>query len=340
MACTAAAFAAACPRIVYLTRIDPGLTSPTGYYRWLNVADQAYGTAYRENYTYDHAMVQVTYESASNLFNGTLVAANLKPNFAYQLKIIAIPGTPSNEAIGLAGRWWEQTWTGTSWSPGWNLNYKGDGTSPNPNDLTYYQRCGIPDATSPTGLHYLYTGYMFFDYFITDGYGNASLSFQATSSHHVLLKSPDYVPPGYKVAALDPDTSTPAYEVDYPPRVVEVGAEWERLPIGGIRLFPGTYTCGIMLTEESFHNYSELGGRWAAAMAGPVEFTILSNAPSIRGDANRDCTVNILDLLFIRSRIGCNVDTADNAQADINTDGLINILDLIQTRNHLGDKCP
>ena len=95
MACTAAAFAAACPRIVYLTRIDPGLTSPTGYYRWLNVADQAYGTAYRENYTYDHAMVQVTYESASNLFNGTLVAANLKPNFAYQLKIIGTPGTPS-----------------------------------------------------------------------------------------------------------------------------------------------------------------------------------------------------------------------------------------------------
>jgi len=339
IACMAAALAAACPRTVYLTWIDPGVTSPNGYYRWLNVADQAYGPAFREYYSYDYATVQVAYEAASIVFNGTLTATNLKPDFGYQLKIIGTPDTPSNEAIGLAGRWWEQSWTGTSWTPGWNLNDKGDGTSPNPNDLAYYLCRGIPDPTSPTGKDYRYTGYMLFDYFITDSYGNATVSFQANSSHHVLMKSPGCIPDG-EVAFFDPDTSMPAYEIDYPPSIVSVWAEWERLPVGGVRLQPGSYTCSIMLTEESFHSYYEFGGRWAAAMAAPVEFTILTNAPLITGDANRDCSVNILDLLFIRARIGCSVDTGDNAQADINSDGQINALDLIQTRKRLGNRCP
>ena len=60
----------------------------------------------------------------------------------------------------------------------------------------------------------------------------------------------------------------------------------------------------------------------------------------IPGDANLDCTVNILDLLFIRGRLNQNVGSGDNWQADATGDGRINILDLIAVRNKLNTACP
>ena len=62
-------------------------------------------------------------------------------------------------------------------------------------------------------------------------------------------------------------------------------------------------------------------------------------ADSIPGDANLDCTVNILDLIFIRQRLNQDVSTGDNRQADVNADGRLNILDLIAVRNLLNTKC-
>ncbi|HUW35450.1 MAG TPA: discoidin domain-containing protein, partial [Planctomycetota bacterium] len=40
----------------------------------------------------------------------------------------------------------------------------------------------------------------------------------------------------------------------------------------------------------------------------------------IEGDANMDCRVNILDLIFIRNKLNQSVDTGDNWQADVNND--------------------
>jgi len=57
-------------------------------------------------------------------------------------------------------------------------------------------------------------------------------------------------------------------------------------------------------------------------------------------DANGDCHVNVLDLIFIRNRLGANPNTGDNWRADIVAgDGAINVLDLIAVRNYLGTKC-
>jgi len=58
------------------------------------------------------------------------------------------------------------------------------------------------------------------------------------------------------------------------------------------------------------------------------------------GDANGDCRVNILDMIFVRNRLGQNVNTGDNWRADVNLDGWINILDLIFVRNWLYTTCP
>ena len=62
-------------------------------------------------------------------------------------------------------------------------------------------------------------------------------------------------------------------------------------------------------------------------------FTIVEDDPAPpSADATGDGQVNILDMLFIRNRLGKDVNTGDNANADVNGDGIINILDLLYVR--------
>lgn len=263
---------------INLEDIDSGLTSPTGDYRWLDVANQSYSAIYRESYNYTQATVIVTYNTQGNTLYGTLDAINLKPNFAYQLKLVGTSGTVANERIGLAGRWWQEEWRGTAWTNGQNLNDKGDGSSPNPNDNIYNATKNIPDATSPTRLLYRYTGYLVFDYFITDEAGDATFTFEANSSYHVVWKTSqrgrtDADGP-LKSSTFDANLSSPAYDIDYPVQTVSLFGEWERLPVGEKYLQTGNYAAQIMLTEESFHGIGQYYGNWAATMSADIQFII------------------------------------------------------------------
>jgi hypothetical protein len=265
---------------VVLVDIDSGLTSPTGDYRWLNIADQAYSTSYRDSYDYTRATAVVQFEEEAGVFRGTLTADNLKPNLAYQIKLVGTPGTPENERIGLAGRWWQEEWNGSEWANGANLNNKGDGSSPNPNDTTYFSRRDIEDASSPTGKHYRYTGYLPLDFFVTDDNGDASYAFETGSCFHVFWKTTQRTRTGndgpVRASTFDPDPSSPAYDTDYGAATVSVFGEWERLPIGSVHLKTGQYTCSLVLTEESFHGSGGvLAGNWAAAMGAEVSFAIV-----------------------------------------------------------------
>jgi len=294
-------------------------------YRWLDAADQAYSSAYQASYSYDDANVVVTYNTAGQELSGTLTAGNLKPNFAYQFKLIGEQthhlgdtNYGSNELVGLNGRWWEQEWTGSSWTTGWNLNDKGDGSSPNPNDVVYYQRRDIADPIggSPTGLRYLYSGYRVFEYFITDENGDATLEYTVNNCYHVLWKTSQRSPGSDDgpVAShtFDVDPAVHAqYDTYYGEKTVGVFGEWERLPKDGVGLLPGDYTCDVLLTEESFHG-SGLQGWWAHAMQGSVEFTILGEAECtapIKGDVNEDCKVDLKDLAELgKVWLQCNLD--------------------------------
>ena len=60
----------------------------------------------------------------------------------------------------------------------------------------------------------------------------------------------------------------------------------------------------------------------------------------IMGDANGDCNVDILDLVFVRNKLGRDINILDNRKADVNGDGRIDILDFVFVRNHLGETCP
>ena len=55
-----------------------------------------------------------------------------------------------------------------------------------------------------------------------------------------------------------------------------------------------------------------------------------------KGDVNRDCVVNIVDLLAVRNAIG---EPGSGNPADINGDGVINILDMLTVRNLIGVDC-
>ena len=262
-----------------LEDIDSGLTSPTGEYRWLDIANQSYSESYRNSYNYTQGSVEATYFPVDLTLSGTLTATYLKPNFAYQLKLVGTPGTEDNKRIGLVGRWWQEEWNGTAWTNGWNLNDKGNGSSPNPNDLVYYSRCNITDPTSPTGLQYKYTGYLLFEYFVTDPQGNATIPFETGSCYHVLWKTTqrsnttDDGP--ILTTTFTANTSTPAYDTNYIEQTIELFGEWERLPMAGTPLQPGAYTAQLVLTEESFHGDGEqYVGNWAAAMSANIAFII------------------------------------------------------------------
>ena len=58
------------------------------------------------------------------------------------------------------------------------------------------------------------------------------------------------------------------------------------------------------------------------------------------GDANRDCSVNVLDLIQVRNNLNKNPNSSGvNYFADVNSDGKINVEDLIIVRNNLMKKC-
>jgi hypothetical protein len=288
------------PVSVVLEDIDSGTTSPQGQYRWMDVADQIYAASYQDSYNYTQASVQVDFYTDAVTLHGTLSAANLKPHFAYQFKLVGDAGTASNEYIGFAGRWWQEEWDGEQWANGQNLNNKGDGSWPNPNDLTYCARRDIPNPSSPTGYHYQCTAYLVFGYFITDAYGNAALSFTADSSYHVLWKTTQrtHTPSDGPLDNTVFDVTLPdpvgAYAFDYPPADVTIFGEWERLPVGGVLLPAGSYQASFVLTEESFHG-SGLAGGWAAAMGAPVTFTLITDPASVFGDFDGDGAVGMSD---------------------------------------------
>jgi len=261
----------------------------SGDFRWRDVADNRYAAAYRYAYSYDQATVTVTYRTVGRTLAGRLTARNLKPNFAYQVKLFGLPETDAraNEHLGFSGRWWREEWNGWRWDYGQNLNDKGFGLnrSSNPNDHAYRYSREIADTTSPTGRWLRFTGYRLFDYFITDAHGNATLTFDARGSYHVLWTT-EQLGRGrrdgpVKAHFCAPTAASPAYERDHRPVSVRVYGEWERLPSDGIPLAPGAYTVDLLLTEESFHSTLEWGGCWAHACRQTLAFTILPPATSV-----------------------------------------------------------
>ena len=113
--------------------------------RWMNIADNLYSSAYQGSFAYIEPVVTVSYSSVAGSFSGTLTATGLKPDFAYQMKLVGNPDMDnwSSEQLGYAGRWWR-----VQPDPG------------NSSDTDYDNHKDDPG--------YVYQGYLLFDFFATD----------------------------------------------------------------------------------------------------------------------------------------------------------------------------
>jgi len=222
----------------------PGIGGYPDSQRWRDYASNDYAVLWCEGFSYNNAQATLSYcpSDPTNL-RGQVYATGLKPNFAYQIKLEGKPvkewgaagDDATNERIGYMGRWWRVT--------------------PNPgnaDDADYEAHKNNPA--------YIYRGYLLFDYFATDGYGNVNYWFVADNSLHVLWKTSARSPGPYDSAptshTLDPQDGYGYYAPDLPPvTVVELYGEWEptRAHAGELIMTPGSYKCRLILTEEDFH---------------------------------------------------------------------------------------
>jgi len=244
------------------------VTSPPSIdYRWADIGQNSYAQTYQDTFTYDAPIVTVSFETGEPTFTGHISGTNLKPNFAYQLKIVGKPtgiwgidgDDVSNENIGYAGRWWQ-----VEPAPPHNLN-----SSPAANDAYYNLHKDDPA--------YIFEAYLLFDFFLTDPDGNVDLDFALDSSYHVLFG--DWQGGGaggcnqpLKTTTVSGLATDPAYDTDVGPTLVGVYPQIERECWGTTTLPQGPYLCRVLLTEESFHTSD---GNWAPAMIhDDIQFTI------------------------------------------------------------------
>jgi len=243
--------------------------------RWRDVAEGLYTRAFRRTFSYDNtsvSSVSVEWPGQAPVFRGTLTATRVKPNFAYQMKLVGRtnittvdsppptvgPAEWASWQLGHAGRWWcvEDAWNVSDADLAWHL---------------------------AQGHHIL--GYLLVDFFIADPDGMAVRPFRLNSTYHVLWRT--------NQRARQPNDSRPRpYDIvrgawgydlpnPQPGEHVAVYAEWEpsRPVPGQVRLPDGRYSVLFNITEESFHDNMGTpvphGGFWAQVLEGPINFRIV-----------------------------------------------------------------
>jgi hypothetical protein len=267
--------------------------------RWLDINNNQY-KAWLTNgqpnggFSYGNAQVQLTFDRAPGVpyFVGHIHASNLKPNFSYQLKLLGKPerGTRgwgsmgddlSNERIGLAGRWWCDS---------------SHASQTNFDDAHYYGYYKY----APAGREHNIYGYQYMGEFITDGEGKADVDITGQYSYHIEWASwqsgnKDTLFGTFPVkgAAL-PGGGFYGYGSTAPNDSVTMYYEYESGRPNPVKLPTGAYKCRFVLTEETFHNTTFLGGYWKGVLAtedydaqghadtnpaNDVNFTIGANAP-------------------------------------------------------------
>lgn len=231
---------------------SPGV--PANDYRWMDIAGNLYAAGFAGSFDYATSpTVTVTFDDGTDTLQGAIDATSLKPNFAYQIKLIGKPtgdwgaagDDAANERIGHVGRWWSDI-------------------AGNVNDA-YYEA----NHNSETIAGYLVIGFL-----ITDEDGQAHVDWRLENSYHVLWNTSQRAPGANDVPS---QTHTLAftswgYSLPYPASTTEtIYPEQEpgRPTPGTARLPVGSYRCLFALYEESFHDAADgagPGGNWAKAM--------------------------------------------------------------------------
>lgn len=255
--------------------------------RWRDAPTTPYDDGKIATYDYASATVVFAYQDHGPTIGGSFTGSNLKPNFAYQVKLNGKPtyfwgpegNDLANERIGFAGRWWlnkVEKATGTVLG-GWNSN-DAEYVSWKAQDFTD----GVYD--------YVYEGYLLFAYLVTDEDGQVAQDLTIDSSFHVLWKTAQRTP-GLNDAPPTMHTfvvngASDWYASSQLDEVRSIYAEWEptRALPGELLLPAGTYAVRLFLTEESFHESagSPPSGSWATVMThDDVQFVIGAPVPAL-----------------------------------------------------------
>lgn len=260
-----------------IVTLTPRAVRPTDL-RWRDVLGQVYADSFRATFSYGR-QVTVTLTSDPPHCQGTLVASGLKPNFAYQMKLVGRkrilsarrapnartdPHGWASWQLGRKGRWWCAT-------ENWNVTDR---------DLDQHLRAG----------HEVY-GYLLFDFFLTDADGNAVKSFAVNSSYHVLWRTDQRTPTRADSAVLSHHVIRGLWGYGLTPPVtagvVKLFAEAEptRPRPGRVTLPAGPYPVWFNITEESFHDNLESsapgGGFWAQVLQGAIPVADASDAAAL-----------------------------------------------------------
>lgn len=245
---------------------DPAVVTLTGqndaiHERWADISGNYYSADFVRGFDYakpgeDGPRVLLRYARSGPSFRGRIEARNLKPHFAYQIKVLGDYRHPDAfDRIGYTGRW----------------RLPGSGTNYSDAEAQAY-----PDKSQVEA-------YLFFDFFITDAQGNAVREFDQDHSLHVLwneernFTSPDDA--SHRVIRLvSPAQNPDAYMNPMKrPYTEYIFAEREHARYRSDsprRLPPGDYPCYLILTEESWHSKDRDGGWWATVYKEPIHFTI------------------------------------------------------------------
>jgi hypothetical protein len=217
-------------------------------------------------FSYGNARVQLIYDRAPGVpyFVGRIEASGLKPNFAYQIKLLGKPKSGrrgwgslgddrSNERIGYAGRWW----CDSSHSTQTNFD--------DSHYVNFYKRA------SAANKHDVY-GYQFMGDFVTDAQGRASVAISGQYSYHITWASwqggiKDTFWANFSISGAPVSGGFYGYGTTAPSGSVDLFYEYEAGRPNPVVLPNGTYKCRMVLTEETFHNTSFLGGYWKGVLA-------------------------------------------------------------------------
>lgn len=237
---------------------------PGGTFRFKDIAGQVYSAGFIGSFSYNVASVTATLDAGGNHYlSGSISATGLKPNFAYQIKLVGVPSPggaadaddAANERLGRMGRWWRV-----------------QPNAANSNDTDYDANKNSPG--------YIYEGYLLMAFFVTDDQGRAEVNFAGNSSLHVLWRTDQRSQTANDGPAqalmLTAAAGNAAYDTPLAARAVTVYGEWEpgRVLPGKLEMPAGHYHCRLRLTEESFHDMGDNAGNWATAFDAPLDFDI------------------------------------------------------------------
>jgi len=313
--------------------------------RWLDIGDRPFNGFLRGeqafSYSSPRTQVALRYDRAPSqkYFVGRLEARGLKPNFAYQVKLLGKPQKGAsgwgargddrgNERIGYAGRWWCNS------SHYFQTNF---------NDAHYQSFYKHAEPGEEHEIH----GYLFSGVFVTDARGNADVDISGRNSYHITWQSWQNGPKEafagtWRLGSwlYNSRSSSPFYgygQSSPAPRSVSLFYEFEPGRPQPVSLPDGTYNCRMVLTEESFHSYLPHGGMWQSVLASEEEGDeesandivfmlgapaapwqlIVTNATRFQvGLAWMDNSSNETGFLIERSRDGATWERAGTSQAN------------------------